>query len=140
MATAEALKWWDEQFKKPENSTRVDAEERMFRNTPMAAASSDSNPINDALWLDDAELAERQHIQRQVNAYEESAAVSFCGLHDYHIYSTQGVYLGTGQRFVDKQRRRAYSMLEEGYDAKQVAVATYRDVTWVEDLRREFQL
>ena len=77
-ATEEALKWWDEEMKKPSNQPRVDAEERMFRGTPMAA-DAEATPLNDPLWLDDAELNERQHIQKQVQRYEDTAAITPCG-------------------------------------------------------------
>ena len=56
----------------------------------------------------------------------------------FNIFSTKGVWLGSAQQFVDKTRRRAYSMLEAGIDTKRIAVDTYRDVAWVEDLKREF--
>ena len=140
-ATEQSHNHWREQFARPENSTSLlaDAEARMFAGTPMAATTDESSPLSDALWLNDADLAERQHIQRQVNSYEDSAAVSFCGIHTYHVYNLKGEWLGPAQKFVDKQRRRAYAMFEQGFDVKQIAVAVYRDVPWVEAIKQEFE-
>src|SRR5262245_33464206 len=102
----------------PPETPKPDAEERMFRGTPLAGSGAASGPLADPLWLETGELDERRRIMREVEAYEGSTAP--CGFVTHKVTYRGKAY--DAYEFVCWQHKTAYELLAAGVDVRQVAV------------------
>ena len=113
---------------------KLDAEQKMFKGTPLEGAASD--PTRDPLWLRPEDLEVRQRVMSEVDAFEHHYGP--CGFFT-HTVNVDGEAI-PAHEFVEMQRRSAYKLLSRGVDARQVAVEVFRPVDWVEALKKEFDL
>jgi hypothetical protein len=136
MAASEgALKRWNDEFRKPENNTRPDAVERMFRGTPLANSTGD--PLRDALFLPAEKAEERERIMAEVDQYEDSATI--CGIGPDPTVTMNGETF-SAYEFVRWQHTMTYELLAKGHDVRSVAVAVHRSPAWVDQVRQDFNL
>jgi Ni/Co efflux regulator RcnB len=102
----------------------------MVKGTPLEGRMDD--PSRDPHWLNDAQLARRQNIQRQMAAYEDSSYA--CGFQSYKIVDGDHEY--RADQYVVWQHRTAFELLKRGVDVRAIAATIHRDVDWVENVAR----
>jgi hypothetical protein len=113
-----------------------DALERAVRNTPLSEHFRKGNPLLDPLFMPDAEFRRRESIMSQMDAYENSSTPA--GFINHQIVDGANSY--RADEFLVWQSRTAYELLKRGIDVRTIAAKIHRDVPWVENIARQFNI